>query len=233
MCGRMSQDDDLDAVYRELTGEPFPGEANFNTAPTETVWIVRPRRGDEGCLETAAAQWWLTPYWSKTPKPRYATFNARAETLRESRTFAEPFQRRRCVVPASGFYEWRHAGAKRQPFFVRAADGPLLFAGVWDRWRNRDRSELVESCAVVTTASSPALAFLHDRQPVMLGRSDVTRWLQSGAEPAALDEILAPRLPVALNATPVSDYVGNPRHKEPRCMAAVGAGIEIPPEAPS
>lgn len=234
MCGRMSQDDDLDAVYRELVGEPFPGEANFNTAPTETVWIVRRRRRDDEAgagLEAAAAQWWLTPYWSKTPKPRYATFNARAETLRESRTFGEPFRRRRCLVPVTGFYEWRRAGAVRQPFFVCAAEGPLLLAGVWDRWRSRDRREVVESCAVVTTASSPALAFLHDRQPLMLGRSDVPRWLQSSADPAPLDSLLTPRLPVPLTATPVSDYVGDPRHKAPRCLAATGAGIEIAADA--
>lgn len=230
MCGRMNQDDDLSAVYRELVGEPFPGEANFNTAPTETVWIVRPERGGQA-LEAAPTQWWLTPYWAKARKPRYAAFNARAETLRESRTFAEPFRRRRCVVPVSGFYEWRRSAAGRQPFYVRAMEGSLLLGGVWDRWRSREGSEVVESCAVVTTAVSPGLAFLHDRQPLMLGRSEVARWLQRASDAAALDDLLTARLPMALTATPVSDYVGDPRHKERRCLKAVGTAIEIGAES--
>ena len=233
MCGRMSQDESLDAVYRELTGEPFPGSANFNTAPTETIGIVR-RVRDAGQrtgarLEAALAQWWLTPYWSKTPKPRYATFNAKAETLARSRVFADPFRRRRCLVPVTGFYEWRREGGRRQPYWVRGRDGPLLLAGLWDRWRGRDGSQLprvVESCAVVTTAASPGLAFLHDRQPLMLDRQTAGRWLGHLA-PAALGALLAPRLPVALTATPVSDYVGDPRHKAPRCMAAVGGPVDV------
>lgn len=234
MCGRMSQDESLDAVYRELTGEPFPGSANFNTAPTETIGIVRQRvRGAEqrtgARLEAALAQWWLTPYWSKTPKPRYATFNAKAETLARSRVFADSFRRRRCLVPVTGFYEWRREGGRRQPYWVRGRDGPLLLAGLWDRWRRRDGSQLpraVESCAVVTTAASPGLAFLHDRQPLMLDRHTAGRWL-GHLEPGALGALLAPRLPVALTATPVSDYVGDPRHKASRCMAAVGGPVDV------
>lgn len=230
MCGRMSQDESLDAVYRELTGEPFPGVANFNVAPTETIGIVRRKRAADpraaAGLEAGLAQWWLTPYWSKTPKPRYATFNAKAETLGRSRAFADAFRRRRCLVPVTGFYEWRRSGSRRQPYWVRGRDGPLLLAGLWDRWRARDGSQVVESCTVVTTAASPELAFLHDRQPLMLDREAAGLWLRH-AEPRAGDGLLAPRAPVALAATPVSDYVGDPRHKERRCMAAVGPVLEI------
>ena len=132
MCGRMQVDEGLDDLYEELLGEPYPGETNHNVAPTEPVWIVRNRspRAPQPGLEAVEAQWWLTPFWSKVPKPRYATFNAKAETLHKSSTFREPFQQRRCVVPITGFYEWQRRGEARQPFHVRPVDGPLLLAGV-------------------------------------------------------------------------------------------------------
>ena len=235
MCGRMNVDDEaLDDAYTDLVGMPFPGETNYNVAPTEPVWIVRNRspRAPPG-WEAAEAQWWLTPFWSKTPKPRYATFNAKAETLHKSSTFREPFRQRRCLVPISGFYEWRRNGQARQPFYVRPLAGPLLLAGVWDRWRSRDRTQSIDSFAVVTTAVSSPLSFLHDRQPVMLDRADAPRWLDREATPEDLAELLAPRVPSPLVALPVSDYVGNPRNKERRCVVPVGKAVPIPCEAPA
>ena len=242
MCGRMKVDDEaLDDLYAELLDMPFPGETNHNVAPTEPVWIVRNRspRSTTPGLEAAEAQWWLTPFWSKTPKPPFATFNAKAETLLKSSTFREPFRHRRCLVPVSGFYEWRRepsAGERegpaprkkeRQPYYVRPQAGPLLLAGVWDRWRSRDKTQVVDSFAVITTAVSSGLAFLHDRQPVMLDRADAPRWLDRGTAPESLADLLAPRVPLPLVALPVSDYVGNPRNKERRCATPVGKAIEI------
>lgn len=230
MCGRMNiHDEGLDELFAELVGYPFPGETNHNTAPTESVWIIRnrPSRAPEGGLEAAAARWWLTPYWSKTPKPRYATFNARAETLAESRTFGEPFRRRRCLVPTTGFYEWRRDGEHRQPFHVRPPGGPMILAGVWDRWRSRDRAQVIESFAVVTTAASDGLQFLHDRQPAMLSRADALGWLDRQATARDLAELLAPAIPSELAAVPVSNYVGDPRNKESRCALAVADAIRI------
>lgn len=230
MCGRMKVDDEaLDEIYEELLGIAFPGETNHNVAPTEPVWIVRNRspRSPTSGLEAAEAQWWLTPFWSKTPKPRFATFNAKAETLLKSNTFREPFRRRRCVVPISGFYEWRKEGESRQPLYVRPQAGPLLLAGVWDRWRSRDKEQVVDSFTVITTAVSSGLAFLHDRQPVMLDRPDARRWLDRRAAPESLVDLLAPSVPTPLVALPVSDYVGNPRNKEDRCATPVGEAIDI------
>ncbi len=189
MCGRFSVDDQdqgLDDVYQSLVGCPFPGVANLNTAPTETAWIVRVDSPAGGSLTALEAKWSLTPYWSETATPKYATFNARAETLATSRTFREPFRRRRCVVPVCGYYEWRKqaqpglfeddgraagslAGSlkeRTQTYFVRPRQGALLLAGVWDRWR-RGRTG-VDSFAVVTTAASDQLAFPHPRQPLSL-----------------------------------------------------------------
>ena len=227
----MNVDEDvLDDIFESLLGQPFPGESNFNTAPTEPVWIVRSRHQSDGAgLEAAEAQWWLTPYWSRTAKPRYATFNAKAETLATSRTFAEPFRRRRCVVPVAGFYEWRRNGNLRQPFYVRPESQPssLCLGGVWDRWRPRDGSPPIESFAVVTTAASPGLEFLHDRQPLMLSPHEAARWLDREASDEELARLLEPCLPHDLAALPVSNYVGDPRHKGRECSAATGMAIAI------
>ena len=235
MCGRMQVDEGLDDLYEELLGEPYPGETNHNVAPTEPVWIVRNRspRAPQPGLEAVEAQWWLTPFWSRVPKPRYATFNAKAETLHKSSTFREPFQQRRCVVPITGFYEWQRRGEARQPFHVRPIDGPLLLAGVWDRWRSRDRTQVIDSFSVITTAASSGLSFLHTRQPAMLTRADAPRWLDRRTAPDDLATLLAPSVPAALVAVPVSDYVGNPRNKEPRCAAPTGNAVTIPTETPS
>lgn len=232
MCGRMNVDKDaLEDIFELLLGEPFPGTSNHNTAPTESAWIVRNRRrsaehADAG-LEAALATWWLTPYWSPTPKPRYATFNAKAETLAESRVFREPFRRRRCVVPVAGFYEWQGQGKARQPFHVHPRSGALLLGGVWDRWRPRDGSAAIDSFAVVTTAASAELEFLHDRQPLMLSEDDALRWLARDTSNTALARLMRPRAPAGLTATPVSSYVGDPRNKGPRCAVPSDPAIAI------
>ena len=241
MCGRFNVDDEgMDEAYERLIGGPFPGEANFNTAPTETAWIIRRQRRAEAPNQWAAAEakWWLTPFWSQTPKPKFATFNAKAETLGTSRTFREPFRRRRCLVPVTGFYEWRKreqrtlfgeaagkAATASEPYFVRPRSGVLLLGGVWDRWGRGD--EAFDSFAIVTTAVSEPLAFLHDRQPLMLSWKDARLWLDTEGDEPALNALLKPRLPVPLRAAPVSAYVGDPRNKGPRCGAPVGEATAI------
>ena len=233
MCGRMNVEEEVDDAFEALVGHPFPGEGNVNTAPTEPVWIVRNRSSKlGGGLEAAQASWWLTPYWCKTRKPKYATFNAKSETLAKSSTFREPFARRRCVVPITGFYEWRKAGGVRRPYFVRPQAGPMLLAGVWDRWRSRpaqsgEEIEVIESFAVVTTAVRPELSFIHNRQPAMLSPQSARLWLNREAAQGELQALLAPRIPYDLAAVPVSNYVGDPRNKERRCATPVGDAVLI------
>lgn len=241
MCGRFNVDDEgLDDAYQSFAGRRFPGASNHNTAPTESAWIIR--ADDDGALTAAEAKWWLTPYWSKVPTPRYATFNARAETLTTSRTFREPFRRRRCLVPVSGFYEWRKrlqpglfgddagdsTSGTGQPYYVRPRHGAMLLAGVWDRWRRGET--IFDSFAVVTTAASEKLAFLHHRQPLLLAATDARVWLDAAEDSGGLAGLLAPRVPVELLVAPVSRQVGDARNKERRCAAPVGDAILIAPD---
>ena len=228
MCGRFNAaDDPLNQVFEELVGHPFPGETNHNTAPTETAWIIRHDAPESEELEAVAAAWWLTPYWSKTAKPKYATFNARAETISTASSFREPYQRRRCLVPVCGYYEWQKEGRRRIPYYIRPRTGGLLLAGVWDRWRSRDRSETITSFAIVTTAVTDKLEFVHDRQPVMLSKDGARRWMSRDAQAPDLGALLEPRIPVDLYAVPVSAYVGDPRNKESRCLEPVAAAMAI------
>ena len=249
MCGRMNVDDEVNDAFDELVGYPFPGTSNVNTAPTEPVWIIRNRRssGADGdvrtpTFEAAEAMWWLTPYWSKTGKPKYATFNAKAETLTTSSVFREPFARRRCVVPITGFYEWRKADGRgrakavRQPYLIRPLAGPMLLAGVWDRWRSRasrgeSADEIMESFAVVTTAVCPQLSFIHDRQPVMLSPEGVRQWLSRETSMSHLETLMAPSIPGNLAAAPVSTDIGDARNKERRCAAPIGNATLMGAEA--
>ncbi len=228
MCGRFStRRKVVEDVFLAMTGEPFPGEENLNTAPTETAWIVRWKAEGHAAL---AARWWLTPYWSKTAAPRYATFNAKCENLEKSGTFRDPFRYRRCVVPVGGFYEWTDSPLGRLPYHVEPADGgPLLLGGVWDRWRDRETEEVLYSFAVVTTPVHPKLEWLHDRQPLMLSNADAQVWMDHEMPSDDLGDLFAPRLPGALAAVPVSSYVGNARDKGSRCIEPIGDAVVVEP----
>lgn len=225
MCGRINvSSDPLAELYLELLDQPFPGPDRYNVAPTEPVSVITNRAGPG--LALVEMRWWLTPYWSKEVSTRYSMFNAKAETLEQSRAFAEPFRRRRCVVPVSGFYEWVREGGRRLPYYLRpAANDGLLLAGIWDRWRGGEAP--LESFAIVTTAASERLKFVHDRQPVMLRREDLDTWLAEDAEPGRLRELTGSALPSSLAAIPVSTYVNNSRNEGPRCIEAVGDAIEL------
>ncbi len=132
-------------LYRLTQPEPPAGwRERFNLAPTQDAVIVRER---DGTREAAMMRWGLVPFWSKEPASGYSTINARAETVTTKPTYREPFKRRRCIIPASGFYEWRvEPGSKgKQPYHFRRADGePMSFAGLWDRWQKGD-AEPIES----------------------------------------------------------------------------------------
>jgi putative SOS response-associated peptidase YedK len=224
MCGRVNvSSGPLTLLFMDMVGQPYPGADRHNVAPTEPLTVLR---GNEA-LESVTMRWWLTPYWSSEPSTRYSMFNAKAETLGVSRAFAEPFARRRCLLPIAGFYEWAKDGNRKLPYYIRpSADDGLLLAGVWDRWRGG--GETVESFAVVTTAVHERLAFVHNRQPAMLSRAEGRRWLSRGEDPELLRaDLLRPRVPVALHVVPVSTYVGNSRNEGPRCIEPIGRAIGI------
>jgi len=148
--------------------------------------------------------------------------NARAETAAAKPAFRSAFRRRRCLIPTSGFYEWRPTNGRKQPYYIRMRDGrPFAFAGLWERWEGPDGGS-VETCAILTTEANAVLSSIHDRMPVILGRGDHALWLDATVEkPESLSSLLVPFDPAAMTAYPVSTRVNSPSFDDPGCVAPV------------
>lgn len=212
MCGRFllfSSPDLLRQAFGFAGAPNLP--ARYNIAPTQEVAIVR-RAGDGLARELATARWGLVPSWARDAKVGYSTFNARGEGVAGKPAFREAFRRRRCLVPADGFYEWRKldGGKVKQPFLIRRRDrAPFAFAGLWELWRGPDGP--MTSATIVTTRANATMATLHDRQPVILAATDHDRWLDParGGPP----DLLGPCPDDWLELTPVSARINNARNE--------------------
>ena len=217
MCGRYTlyhDEEDLTALF-DL--DAFPITPRYNVAPTQVVPIVR--MGEGARHERVDARWGLVPAWVKDPSAFKALlFNARSETAAEKPSFRDAAKRARCVVPASGFYEWTAGeGGRKRPWYVHRRDGaPLVLAGLYAERSDGDPSV---STTILTTGPNEVLAPLHDRMPVVLDPADVTRWLDpEERDPAVLADLLAPCPAGWLEAYPVGPEVGNARTDGPRLI---------------
>ncbi len=230
MCGRyVLKRKDLEAFLARL-GIAHPAEfvSRYNIAPTTVVPAIRaPRAGS--AREAAALRWGLVPAWSRDLSGAARLANARAEGIAGRPAFRDAFRRRRCVIPASGFYEWQTAGRLKLPrYFERRDAQPLALAGLWEHWRGPDGLD-VETCSLITTAANPVVGRLHDRMPVILpDDAALDRWLDPAVrEPAALEPLLVPLPGELMQATPVSPKVNSVRHDGPDLLDPV------PPPAPA
>ena len=161
--------------------------SNRNISPGTLVAAVT----DAKIRNVELFRWGLIPVWAKDPKIGYKTFNARAETLSEKPTFRVPFLKRRCLIPADGFYEWKEEGGRKQPYlFTLKEHKPFTFAGLWEIWRDSSGSE-IRSCTLITTTPNDIVAQYHDRMPVILDESSRWHWLDE-SDPALLQSYLVP-----------------------------------------
>lgn len=226
MCGRysLSSPGELLTEVFEVE-ESLQLEPRYNIAPTQEAPIVR-ARGDSRSLELA--RWGLIPSWANEASIGARTINARSETAAELRSFREPLKRRRCLVPADGFYEWQELGSGKQPFHLTRADRrPMAFAGLYDRWRDRDDS-WIDSYAVLTTRPNTLLEPIHDRMPVILARQAWATWLDPSIDdPELLRPLFEPFPAEEMAAVPVDRFVNKVANDSPRCVREV----EIVPEA--
>lgn len=212
----------------DLVGQPYPGRDDYNVSPTSQAWIIRNDPNDAGDLGTVQAQWWLIPSWVKEPGTKYSMFNARCENLMKSNAFRTPFQKQRCVLPISGFYEWKRSNNEKRPHYITSSDRQgLLLAGLWDSWTNRETGEVLDSFTIVTTDVAESLKFLHHRQPVMLSKDEARVWISNDTASDQLDELFRPRLAVPLDVVPVSTYVSNSRNRGPECIEPVGEAVQL------
>ena len=232
MCGRYTltmTPEALKRLFRYVETPNFP--PRHNIAPTQPIAIVRLDRGERHFV---LVRWGLIPSWVKDPARFTLLINARAETAAEKPAFRAAMRHRRCLVPASGFYEWRRIGKERQAFHIRPRDGrPLAFAGIFEDYLAPDGSQ-IETAALLTTAGNRLMAPIHDRMPVILAEADFDAWLDTaGTEPRQVAPLLRPAPDDLLEAVPVSARVNAVRNDDEACIAPLSEPVTVEePQAP-
>ncbi len=222
MCGRYAQftsPEDLAELFG-ATLDIADVSPRYNAAPMQWLPVIRQRPSGERVLQTL--RWGLLPSWAKDETIANRLINARAETLAEKPSFRSAYRKRRCIVPADGFYEWAKRPDGKQPYYIHASDGSILaFAGLWERWTRTDDGDVIDSFTIVTTAANDRMRALHDRMPAILAPEDLARWLEPASEPDALGDLLGPCPDTRLALHPVTRAVGNMRNEGPDLIAAV------------
>ena len=236
MCGRYtltSAPEAIRALFRYLEQPNFP--PRFNVAPGQPIAIVRLVNGQR---QFALVRWGLLPSWVKDPKAFTLQINARGETVAEKPAFRAAMTRRRCLIPVDGFYEWKAAGARKQPYFIRMKSGvPFAFAGLWETWTGPNGEEL-ETAAIVTTTANQTLSPIHDRMPVIVPPEAFDLWLDGATvDVATASALIAPAPENLLEAFPVSTDVNrtvndNPKLVEPAAEMAEAAPMPKPAKRP-
>ena len=223
MCGRFVLIASLADVIEEFDVADFAGSftQRYNIAPgSEVAAIVH-----DGMNRLAFMKWGLVPSWAKDPAIGNRMINARAETVGEKPSFRDSFRKRRCLIPASGYYEWRKSGGRKVPYYIHARSGrPFGFAGLYDTWVAPDGAP-VRTCTIITTEAAESVRPIHDRMPLVIPKHTMPRWL----DPSLTDtKILIPLLAGSpeeyLEAYEVSTLVNSPKNDAPRLIEPVNPG---------
>jgi len=228
MCGRFTQKLSPREVY-DLYGviEPPPSfacEPRHNGAPTQDFAVCRV--DDGGRRHIAELRWGLVPSWWKDAGAGPSLINARAETIRERRVFADAFRERRCLVPANGWFEWQGSGRAKQPYYLTLATGsPLSLAAVWERWEAR--KQVIESFTILTTAASTELADIHHRQPAIVAPEWFAEWLDPSTPARQLLDHLSTAHSGPYARRPVSSRVNSVQNDDPDILRPVGEQLRL------
>jgi putative SOS response-associated peptidase YedK len=223
MCGRFTLKSPGRIKFDRIASSDLPPLIpRYNIAPSQTILAITQRDLEP---EASLFQWGLIPSWSKEPK---GFINARAETLESKPSFSESFQRRRCLIPADGFYEWRRAGKSKQAFYFQLQDeAPFAFAGVWDQWQMPGLP--INSCAIITTRANALLAPIHDRMPVILKPESHHTWLDPMARSTPLKDLLIPFPASEMKSHPVGSGVNYPENDNEDLILRVEVEIGTTP----
>jgi putative SOS response-associated peptidase YedK len=228
MCGRYtltSAPEALRDLFQYAEQPNFP--PRYNIAPTQPIAIVRLVNGKR---EFALVRWGLLPSWVKDPKAITLLFNARGESISEKPAFRAAMKRRRCLIPADGFYEWKAVGSRKQPYFVRAKSGmPFAFAGLWETWTGPNGEEL-ETGTIVTTRANRTLSSIHDRMPVIVPPEAFDLWLNGAdVDSTTAEALIVPAPDGLLEAFPVSGDVNRTANDNPKLVEPFAGGAEPEP----
>jgi putative SOS response-associated peptidase YedK len=227
MCGRYYSRGQKQQIADEFrVGKIFEGplSPNYNIAPTTFQPIIRLERDSEE-RELTLLRWGLVPFFAKNPADfrGFSTFNARSESISTAATWREPFKKRRCIVPADGFYEWKRLDnstkPQKQPFAITLVDGaPLGFAAVWDAWKDKTTGAWLQSFAIITTTANEIMAPIHTRMPVILHQRDWAEWLDRNDQRPPPTHLLRPFDSDMMRASPCNAAVGNVRNNGPEML---------------
>lgn len=225
MCGRFTLTASPEAIrtHFDLPDLSLPLTARYNIAPSQDIAVVR--QGANG-RELVMLRWGLVPSWAKEPKTQFSMINARAETVAVKPAYRVAFRRRRCLIPADGFYEWRQESTGKQPYRFTLADGGLFgMAGLWEHWQGPS-GEVLDSCAIIVTEANPLVRLVHDRMPVILDPADYALWIDPGVtEPGVLEPLLRPRPAEGMRAYPVSRKVNRSDYDGPDAIQGIGGPL--------
>jgi putative SOS response-associated peptidase YedK len=221
MCGRFVRKSTIEEIVAQFDAEfdaEFDVSPSFNIAPSQQVLaIVQEKR-----RTVRAFRWGLIPSWAKDEKIGYKMINARAESLADKPSFKQAYEKRRCLVVADGFYEWRKDARAKTPYYFHLKTGrPFGFAGLWERWKNPDGA-VVNSCAIITTSPNRLMEPIHDRMPVIIGQQSYGDWLDSSNfNHAMLSELLKPFPDNLMETFPVSKGVNSPTAHGPELIKSI------------
>ena len=224
MCGRYTlrvspaELAEIFAVLNSIEWSP-----RYNVAPTQIVPAVRPVRESSG-RELALVRWGLIPSWADDPKIGSGLINARAESVATKPAFRSALRKKRCLIPADGFYEWKAIPSQKtkQPYLITVKDQPVFaFAGLWEHWTSPEGQRL-DTCTIITTDANELMSSVHDRMPVILDRTDYDRWLNRDCQdPQEVLPLLKPFPSDRMQLVPVSTLVNSPRNDVPECVVPV------------
>lgn len=225
MCGRFTF-----AICPELLAEIFGVDVlrklhpRYNIAPTQHVPIIR--ESATGGRRLSSVRWGLVPHWAKDITIGNRLINARCETAHEKPAFRQAIRARRCIIPASGFFEWASTPSGKIPHYITMRDGtPLALAGIWDSWKSHD-GETLETFAILTTTANSLIATLHDRMPVLLHPTEFELWLdRSTNNPEKLRRLYQPYPSELLREWEVTTLVNNPNNESPETVVPVRVPI--------
>ncbi len=231
MCGRYTLRKGLSNVAEQLVSdllETSPDSASnigarYNIAPPQNNLVLRKSFENPDRLRAAYLRWGLVPSWSKTPQTQAPMINARSETVAEKPSFRAAFQRRRCLIPADGFYEWKKSKGVNQPYFFSMADDSVfLMAGIWETWVG-EHNQHFDSYTILTTHANSLMAKYHERMPVILSGERLQQWLEPSLptlSAAARHELFAPIESERMSCHLANPIVNNNRSEGPKCLVA-------------
>ena len=211
MCGRFSLTSKIEHVIEQLNIiNAIELAPSYNIAPTQDIAVVRLYNER---FEISKMRWGLIPFWMKEKPKTNNLINARAETVSSKPSFRNAYTKRRCLIPANGFYEWQKSASGKQPYYIERKDKHVFtFAGLWEHWELGGES--IDSCTIITTAANNEMQSIHQRMPVIINSDQYDTWFHA-EDPASL---LSPYPSGILNLYPVSSHVNSPTHNDERCI---------------